>query len=622
STYHDASVRHPDEPWRLMSLLMKAHLGDPAAGGAVYGDPGKLAEDLRLLHRSLVAVGAERLARADVAPAIRRCNVIGFHLAKLDVRQNSDFHERAFAQLLAAANVPDGASWAEWSEERRLAFLDVELGGPRPFARFGRKIGPECDEVVATLRVLAEHADQHGTDGLGPLIISMTRRLSDLLVVYVFAREAGLARFQVDAQQGGGRLICPLPVVPLFETQDDLEAAPGLMKAFLAHPVTQATIQNRPGRPPSLLTSRETTLPVQQVMLGYSDSNKTSGILAAQFALHRCQEDLTDVADEQGVRLRFFHGRGGTISRGAGPTHRFLESLPQRSLGGDVRLTEQGETVAQKFATNDSAAYHLELLVAGVTGVTLQNRASFGQQQPPAHSLRPAAERLAAFSADAYREIVAQEGFIDFFRAATPIDALEQSNIGSRPSRRSGRQTLDDLRAIPWVFGWNQARFYLPGWFGVGSALARLAEEEPAWFDKLADRKTGVTTYPFLNYLLTNVETNIASADVDLMHAYAELVQDEGVRKSMLGRILEEFEQTSTMLNRLSGEPLEARRPRMVKTLSLRDARLRVLHQRQIELLRQWRDLRGRDDDGSAEALLPQLLLSINAIASGLRTTG
>ncbi len=621
--YRDVSVRHPDEPWRHFCLLMRSHLDDGASDSPSYVTPAELEADLRLLHQSLVDVGADRLATADVSPVIRRCNVIGFHLAKLDVRQNSDYHDRAFVQLLSAAGVPDATSWPDWPEERRLSFLDNELGGPRPFARFGRKIGPECDELLATHRVLAQHAETYGTDGLGPLIVSMTRRLSDLLVVYVFAREAGLARFEVDPEQGLGRLVCPLPVVPLFETQDDLEAAPGLMKSFLAHPVTQASIRSRPGRPPSLLTSREATLPVQQVMLGYSDSNKTSGILAAQFALHQCQEALVDVADDQGVRLRFFHGRGGTISRGAGPTHRFLESLPQRSLGGDVRLTEQGETVAQKFATNESAEYHLELLVAGVTGVTLHNRASHGQSRPAPHALRPAAEMLAATSARAYRDLVDSDGFIEFFRQATPIDALEHSNIGSRPSRRTGRQTLDDLRAIPWVFGWNQARFYLPGWFGVGSALARLADEEPAWFEKLADPEAGVTTYPFLNYLLTNVETNIASADVDLMHRYADLVSDETVKSTVLDRIVGEFEQTSTMLNRLSGgEPLKKRRPRMVKTLSLRDARLRVLHLRQIELLRRWRELRADEDESAADGLLPQLLLSINAIASGLRTTG
>ena len=620
--YEQAVLRHPDEPWRHLVLLMRAALPTRRQNGRHYDAASDLADDLRLLRRSLLAVDAGRLATADVDPAIRRVDALGFHLAKLDVRQNSQYHDRAMAQLLRAAGVADAASWADWDEERRLDLLDRELSGPRPFARFGRKIGPECDEVLATYRVLARHAEQHGHDGLGPLIVSMTHRLSDLLTVYVFAREAGLARFEVDETAGGGRLVCPLPVVPLFETFEDLTAAPGLMEAFLRHPVTRASMASRPGRPPSLLTAREATLPVQQVMLGYSDSNKASGILAAQWALHRCQAELTRIADAEGVRLRFFHGRGGTISRGAGPTHRFLQSLPQRSLGGDVRLTEQGETVAQKFANPSTATYNLELLVAGVTGVTLQNRTRHGAESPTPHPLQPAAELLAEFSREAYQELIEAEGFIDFFRGATPIDAVEQANIGSRPSRRTGQKTLDDLRAIPWVFGWNQARFYLPGWYGVGTALERLADERGDWFARLADPKDGVSRYPFLKYVLTNVETNLASADRGLMERYAGLVEDATLRGAMLGRIAGEFERCERMLNKVfGGQSLRERRPRMVRTLELRDDRLRVLHDRQIALLRRWRPLRGKDL-AAADRLLPEVLLNVNAIASGLRTTG
>ena len=636
-TAQQAAVRHPNEPWRHLAILLRAHLpaaesrrpasepsavppddaAMPAAAGG-YGGPGELLDDLRLLRRALGAVGAGRLAREDVDPVIRRVSALGFHLAKLDVRQNSGVHDRAMSQLLSAAGFGGAATWADWPERERLDLLNRELGGPRPFARFGRKIGPECDEVLATYRVLARHGEERGFEALGPLIVSMTHRLSDLLCVYVFAREAGLARFEVDGEKGGGRLVCPLPVVPLFETFEDLEKAPDLMADFLDHPTTRASMNARPGRPPSLLTARGATLPVQQVMLGYSDSNKASGILAAQHALHQCQERLTAVADDKGVRLRFFHGRGGTISRGAGPTHRFLQSLPQRSLGGDVRLTEQGETVAQKFANPATATYNLELLVAGVTGVTLRNRSRHGADRPRPHPLHPAAEALAAFSREAYDALVAADGFIDFFRQATPIDALEQANIGSRPSRRTGQRTLDDLRAIPWVFSWNQARFYLPGWYGVGTALERLAAERPDLWAQLADPETGVGTFAFLKYVLTNVETNLASADRDLMGRYAALVEDGGLRDRMLGRIAGEFERSERMLNDLfGGDPLPRRRPRMVKTLVLRDDRLRVLHLRQIDLLRRWRPECDPDDPR-----LPELLLNVNAIASGLRTTG
>jgi phosphoenolpyruvate carboxylase len=318
------------------------------------------------------------------------------------------------------------------------------------------------------------------------------------------------------------------------------------------------------------------------------------------------------VGAELGVSIRFFHGRGGTVSRGAGPTHRFLDALPHGSLGGDIRLTEQGETIAQKFAHRSTAAYNLELLLAGVTATTCLHS---GESEPP-HPLAPLVEKLATVSRTAYRGLLDSPDFLTFYRQATPIDALEHSRIGSRPSRRTGNPSLADLRAIPWVFSWNQARFYVPGWFGVGSALAALTDEE---FGKLA---AGLRSWPFLHYVITNIEASIASADRELMIAYAGLVADSRVRDVILGMLLKEWELTRTMLDRLRGGALASRRPRMSKTLGLRAEALRILHLQQIALLRRWRELRAADNESAASALLPDLLLSINAIASGLRTTG
>jgi phosphoenolpyruvate carboxylase len=347
-------------------------------------------------------------------------------------------------------------------------------------------------------------------------------------------------------------------------------------------------------------------------MVGYSDSNKDAGILASQWALHQAQAQLASVGAELGVSIRFFHGRGGTVSRGAGPTHRFLDALPHGSLGGDIRLTEQGETIAQKFAHRSTAAYNLELLLAGVTATTCLHS---GESEPP-HPLAPLVEKLATVSRTAYRGLLDSPDFLTFYRQATPIDALEHSRIGSRPSRRTGNPSLADLRAIPWVFSWNQARFYVPGWFGVGSALAALTDEE---FGKLA---AGLRSWPFLHYVITNIEASIASADRELMIAYAGLVADSRVRDVILGMLLKEWELTRTMLDRLRGGALASRRPRMSKTLGLRAEALRILHLQQIALLRRWRELRAADNESAASALLPDLLLSINAIASGLRTTG
>ncbi len=596
-----------NEPWRRFVQLMLARLpievvpgqlAQVRQGTGLYKFPAELREDLEALSQSLVDVGAQRLVEADVQPVIRALSVFGFHLAHLDVRQNSAFHVKALSQLMGAAGI-DGSQWEEWSEPERIRFLEKELRSPRPFLHPSDSAGPEADTVLACYRVLNTHIQEHGADGLGSLIVSMTRRLSDLLVVYLLAREAGLLCSRPEG------MVCLLPVVPLFETIDDLEQGADILRAFLETPVTRTSLEfhaKQAGRPSELC---------QQVMVGYSDSNKDAGILASQWALQKAQTRLAAVGADLNVAIRFFHGRGGTVSRGAGPTHRFLEALPPGSLSGNIRLTEQGETIAQKFGNNITAAYNLELLMAGVTATTLRH--SVADNGP--HPLMPILEKLAESSKQAYRELLDADGFLTFFRQATPIDALEQSRIGSRPSRRTGAPSLADLRAIPWVFSWNQARFYLPGWFGVGSALKQLTDEERALLG------VHLKSWPFLRYLLTNIESSIASSDRELMDAYTQLVVDPAIRERIGSRIINEWELTRSMLETIRG-PMAERRPRMLRTLELRSDALRVLHHQEIHLLAKWRRLQADGNDAEADGLVPALQLTINAIASGLRTTG
>lgn len=600
--------RNPMEPWRQFASLMLARLpgGTPeATATACYSRPGELIDDLILLRDSLEKIGAGRIAEQDVNPLIRLVDVFGFHLASLDVRQNSTFHDRALAQILCAAGL-EGADFPEWSESERLNFLERELRSPRPFLHASARVGVEADAVLDCYRVLAAHANAHGTDGLGALIVSMTRGASDLFTVYLLAREAGLAEFTPKG------LRCRMPVVPLFETISDLRNSASIITHFLQNPVSRHSLKSRSvGRS----GGRVRTVPVQQVMVGYSDSNKDGGILASQWELHQAQSALAAAGRDNGVEIRFFHGRGGTISRGAGPTHRFLEALPFGSLHGDLRVTEQGETIAQKYANPITATYHLELLLAGVTGATLAHRD--GELTEERERI---AARLATASSDAYRRLLERDGFMDFYRQATPIDALEHSRIGSRPSRRSGMNSLDDLRAIPWVFSWNQSRFYLPGWFGVGSVLRDLKRDAPEDHARL---KKDIGSWSFMLYVLTNVETNIASADDSIFRAYAGLVRDAGLRRIFLREIISEFNLTRKMLDEVfGGGDLERRRPRMVKTLKLRHRGLRLLHTQQIAQLKRWRTLRDAGKKREANDMLPELLLSINAIAAGLRTTG
>jgi phosphoenolpyruvate carboxylase len=589
---------HPGEPWRQLAFMIAARLSN-------YARPTELEADLATLTRACHEIRADRIAEADVEPVRRAVETFGFHLATLDVRQNSASHDRAIAQLFSAAGI-DATDFGTWEEPRRRALLDAELATPRPLALVGAPLGDEARNALDTFRVLVEERDAHGLDGLGCLIVSMTRGVSDLLVVYLLAREVGLARM---TEHG---LVCDLPVVPLFETLADLEAAPTILEGFLEHPVTKASLA-------AFAAEASTTegggRPVD-VMLGYSDSCKDAGIFASQWGLHRAQERLAEVAQRHGRRVRFFHGRGGTVSRGAGPTHRFLEALPHGTVTGDFRVTEQGETIAQKYANLITATYNLELLLAGVAATTIKHAAP---RPSTDEALTPLLEDLAARSHATYRAFIDTEGFMTYFDEATPIDALEQAHIGSRPVRRTGKRSLADLRAIPWVFSWNQSRHYLPGWYGLGTALEGIQTSDPAAFARLAQ---ATARHPFLGYVLKNVETAVASASLDLVADYASLVEDAAVRDRFLRLVRDEYTRTAAMIEALFGGPMESRRPRMFKTLVLRDAGLRALHGFQIDVLRDWRAARKAGDADAERAALPSLLLSLNAIAAGLRTTG
>lgn len=605
-----AVQRNPGEPWRQMVNLILARLPIEVSitdtahvqeDTGCYAMASELLEDLVLLRRSLEEVGAQRLADADINQVLRTVQVFGFHLTTLDIRQNSLFHDRAVSQLLNVAGL-GGADFHTWDEYRRVAFLNHELASPRPFAHPDVPLGPEADAVISCYRVLVEHIRAYGQDGLGMLIVSMTRNLSDLLVVYLFAREAGLV---LHTPEG---LICRLPVVPLFETIEDLQHSPTIMRAFLEHPMTRRSLAYQQS-----VTGSD--MPVQPVMIGYSDSNKDAGILASQWHLHRAQATLAEIGRQCGVRIRFAHGRGGAINRGAGPTHRFLGALPHSSLNGDMAMTEQGETIAQKYANLGTATHNLELLLAGVAGMTLLHRHGTKQQ----NGLELLMDRLSAASRRAYQSLVQADGFITFFRQATPLDVIEASRHGSRPSRRTGKGTIADLRAIPWGFSWNQSRFFLPGWYGVGSALGELLQEDTLAFETLREH---VKTWPLLRSVLNNVATSIVSADEEIMHRYTELVEDAALREHFFTIIMDEFKRSRHLLERVFGMPLHEHRVRLYQLQNLRQDGLRTLHYQQIALLRRWRQIKYTENSEEAEQVLRHLLLTVNAIASGLRTTG
>lgn len=557
-----------------------------------YQSAEELVYDLRLLRRALAENNSRRIANRDAFHAIRLVKTFGFHLAVLDIRQNSLYHEKAFAQILSASGI-NPENYLTLSDDEKYRYLCEELKSPRPYLPRNSNPGEEAKNVLQYFEVLRKYISQFGTAGIGTYIVSMTRNASDLILVYIFAREAGLL------ENKEGRMVFSMSVSPLFETVEDLQNAPQILDEYFKNPITQNSMDE------NLSSTRKT----QTVMVGYSDSNKDGGIISSNWNLVGAQKKMVETAEKHQIKLRFFHGKGGTISRGAGPTHRFLEALPAGSVGADIRITEQGESISQKYANFTGATYNLELLAAGVLGATLIHPSGIT-------SKTIILDFLAQKSKEKYESLVTHEDFIRFFNLATPIDAIEKAQIGSRPSRRSGRKTIADLRAIPWVFSWNQSRFYLPGWFGAGTSLHELYESRPEDYNAM---KSNIHSWPVARYIFTNIETSISSANIDIMRDYASLVPDHSLRDTFFDIIEREYHLTQKMLNDLFGGNMEDRRPGLLSTLHYRAEPLRLLHKSQLYLLKKFRSAQ---NDEERDELLPRLLQSINAIAAGLRTTG
>ncbi len=580
-----ASERNPYEPWRQFLALMLVQLRNTikekySPKQPIYKSPEDLLEDIRILKSSLLEIGAKRIVEDLIFPTERMLQSFGFHLARLDIRQNSEFHDKAMEQILKSTyqELPE---YRTWNEEKRIDFLTEELKTNRPFSIGGKSFGPEADMVLDCYRVVRKHSVKYGPQGIGAFIVSMTRGLSDLLLVYILMREAGLDRTTFQ-------------VVPLFETIDDLLASDQVMDAYLKHPAYKKSEDG-----------------VQEVMLGYSDSNKDGGIIASRWHIYQAEEALTKTAEENELRFKFFHGIGGTISRGGGKYHRFLESMPPGSLSGEIKLTIQGETISQQFANRLTASYNLEMLLSGTALQTSTRSFLEHATTYPVGALR----KLAQYSQEKYQVLISHPSFLEFYGEATPIDVLELSKIGSRPARRTGTRTLGDLRAIPWVFSWNQSRFNITGWFGIGYALEKLKKED---YDSYKQLREFADTWPLLRYILIQVETNLMYASPAIMSLYAELVKNETVRKEFTEIIKTEHSESLDQIGAMFDTNREERRQSLLDNLNRRGEVLLALHHLQIKNLDLWRASENRN-----ESSLVTLLLEITtALASGLKSTG
>jgi len=566
-----------------------------------YRLPQELMDDLYLLKKELINFGASELAYSDLNDAIRVVTTFGFHLAKLDIRQNSRFNELAISQLLEAAQL-DGEAFLTMELTQRISFINTELNSSRPFTLQSMKLEDEAKATIDSYRIISEHIDKYGSEAIGSLIVSMTRNVSDLLVVYLLQRETGLV---VHTSEG---LVSQVPVVPLFETIDDLIQSPVILDEFLSHPITIRSLSWQQKQ-----NAADTM--VQQVMIGYSDSNKDGGILASQWYLYQAQANMIEVGRKHNIRIRFFHGKGGSISRGAGPTHWFLRALPSGSINGDIRLTEQGETIERKYANNYNAVYNIELLTAGTLAATMIQKKEIKKEHPLYSELN----YLANKSMILYKELTQQPGFISFYEKATPIDAIEQSKIGSRPTRRTGKRSLADLRAIPWVFSWSQCRFNITSWYGVGSTLEEMYLNEP---DKFEHLRKSVQTDPFIRYVLTNVDSSLVSSDEHIFKEYAAMASKEPESDLFFNKMSTELVRTKRMIDVLLDVPFEERRENHYYSTLLRSEAMEPLHQHQIKLLNTWRNYLSDGNSIEAERILTELLQCINAIAGALGFTG
>ena len=600
------------EPFRYFIRLLKLKL--PVAeqqGGGVelidkpysYHHSDELVNDLNLLKSALVRFGAGSLANDVVQKVIRHLGIFGFHLARLDIRQNSQYHEEALISLIQSG-IPELYQQLSEKKESLESIILRELEQNRPFnARTDFLSSEKAREAVEVFHSLRRHIRKYSERALGSFIVSMTHNVTDLFTVFLLSREAGFSRMTPSG------LVCPIPVVPLFETITDLKESPHILDQFLSHEVTLKNLEYTRKK-------RNWPVPVQDVMIGYSDSNKDGGILASTWHLYDAQMKLAEVGKKHGVNIRFFHGKGGTISRGAGPTNWFLKSLPHSTLNGLIRVTEQGETIERKYANKVNASYNLELLLAGTAFQTIVNQL----EQPEGEPVR---EQLFSYMAEesfrAFKNLTQHPSFIPFYEQATPIDVIESSKIGSRPSRRRGKRSLEDLRAIPWVFSWTQSRMHISSWYGVGSTLHKLKKEKP---EKYSQLKKLVKTDNFIRYVLTNVDTSLAATDEEIMGLYAGLVEDPAVKNEILGILLKELELTRAMMLDLLGSPISQRRVNHYLSTRLRADALLPLHQEQVHLLRLWRESLKKGDSSQAELLLRDLLRSVNAIASAMGTTG
>jgi len=599
----DTNSHRQDEPYRRaligiysrLAATLTALTGTEALRHAVepsepYGRSEEFLNDLACIYESLVKHHGQPLTRARLLPLIRAVEVFGFHMATTDLRQNSSMHEHVVAELLRGAGIESGYEHLE--ENSKIELLLILLGDARSLRSRHVSYSAQAEGELAIFEAAFDINQRFGSETIRHAIISHTESVSDLLEVLLIQKETGLMSGTLNRDGFAG-----LVVVPLFETIEDLRFAAPIMQAFYDLPGISDLVRRSGGE--------------QDIMLGYSDSNKDGGFFTSNWELYKASTALAELFNEMpGITLRLFHGRGGTVGRGGGPSYQAILAQPAGTVNGQLRLTEQGEIIANKYGNPEIGAKNLETLVSAVLEATL-----LSEKQKVPQEFLAAAEVLSEQSMQAYRHLVYETaGFEDYFFEATPISEIAELNIGSRPASRKASRSIGDLRAIPWGFSWGQSRVNLPGWYGFGSAVEYLLKANPK---NNALLKRMHQEWPFLSTLLSNMDMVMAKANLALAHRYAELVQNKKLARAVMSRVESEWGKTLRAFEVITGQKQRLHSsPALAALITQRIPYLDPLNHLQIELIRRWR--KGQHDPRTQVGIH----LSINGIAAALRNTG
>ncbi len=581
------------ENLRYVEARLSGHEVKDTTGG--YLSEREFLHDLCLIRDSLVSHGDSSIAEGDLRDLIRLVETFGFYLVHLDVRQESGRHTQAVAELLAMQ--PEPVDYRALNEEQRLALLGDYIMRHEKLQVDRTKLSDNTRETLEVFRVMARMRKEVSAQSFGSYVISMTHAASHVMEVLLLARQAALAG------RRGDDWFCNIRIAPLFETIEDLEHVEPVMSALLDNNCYAAMLKASGN--------------MQEVMLGYSDSCKDGGILASSWNLYQAQKKITAMASERGIDCRLFHGRGGTIGRGGGPTHESILAQPQGTVHGEIKFTEQGEVLSYKYSNEETAVYELTV---GISGLLKASRCLIRETEPDRQDYLDIMHQLAKEGEQAYRELTDRsEGFLDYFYEATPVSEISLLNIGSRPShRKKGDRSKGSVRAIAWVFGWAQSRHTIPAWFGIGSALAAWCGGEPARVEKL---QTMYKEWPFFRSLLSNSQMSLFKAEMEIASEYAELCADGAVSKRIYQTISAEHRRTvDSVLKVAQISTLLEENPALLLSLDRRNPYLDPLNHIQIVLLHRYRDETLSEEERSV--WLEPLLRSINAIAAGMRNTG